>query len=169
MEAEIAASTAKLAVLQASERRSSSQAHSNGMNSYLEKEKNKRLEQSVNMLNPMAKTYHPVAWKSTQNKKLIIKMVTTTQQNPIKVCVTQGNKNEQWVQAASTHQCSQNEQQQVNMSGTLLHSQHQSSTAQPIYHHHISHSPPGTHTIMQTQNEITAALVQQQHMMSLPP
>lgn len=96
-------------------------------------------------------------------------MVTTTQQNPIKVCVTQGNKNEQWVQAASTHQCSQNEQQQVNMSGTLLHSQHQSSTAQPIYHHHISHSPPGTHTIMQTQNEITAALVQQQHMMSLPP
>lgn len=55
------------------------------------------------------------------------------------------------------------------MSGTLLHSQHQSSTAQPIYHHHISHSPPGTHTIMQTQNEITAALVQQQHMMSLPP
>ena len=66
LEAEIAASTAKLAVFQASERRSSFKAPSNGMNSYLEREKRKMLEKSVNTLNPVAKEYHPEAWKSTQ-------------------------------------------------------------------------------------------------------
>lgn len=51
LEAEIATSTAKLAVLQASGQRSVSQATSDGMNSYLEKEKRKR--EVVSGSNPM--------------------------------------------------------------------------------------------------------------------
>lgn len=106
LEAEIAASTAKLAVLQASERRGSSQAHSNGMNSYLEKEKKKKLEKSVNVLNPMAKTYHPVAWKSTQQNE---SSKWSLPPNKTLLKDVRPKETEQWVQAASTHQCSQNE------------------------------------------------------------
>ena len=53
LEAELAASTAKLAVLRAFDLESSSQAPSNGMNSYLEREKRKMA--SANVLNPSAK------------------------------------------------------------------------------------------------------------------
>ena len=93
LEAEIAASTAKLAVLQASERRGSSQAHSNGMNSYLEKEKKKKLEKAGKIcqrVKPYGKDV-PSCCMEINTTKGIVRMVTTTQQNPIKGCATQGN------------------------------------------------------------------------------
>lgn len=85
LEAEIAASTAKLAVLQASERRGSSQAHSNGMNSYLEK-----AGKICQRIKPYGKDV-PSCCMEINTTKGIVRMVTTTQQNPIKGCATQGN------------------------------------------------------------------------------
>lgn len=77
---------------------------------------------------------------------------------------------EQWVKAASRHQCSPNEQQQEsNTLETSQHFQQQSTTVQPTYHHQSSLNLPGDiFTIMHRQNEI-AALVQQQQLRSLPP
>lgn len=58
LEAMLAASTAKLAVLQASDVQSFSKASSNAMNSYLNKEK--RTTATLNRLNAMAEPYKPV-------------------------------------------------------------------------------------------------------------
>lgn len=134
------------------------------MNSYLEKEKKKRLQKSANVLNPMAKDCHPEAWKSTQQNESTKWLLppNKTSLKEVRPKVT-----EQWVQSASTHQCSQKEQQQVNVSGTSLH--FQSTTAQPTYYQHTNQGLPDIVTIMQRQNEITTALVQQQYRMSLPP
>ena len=91
------------------------------------------------MLNPMAKEYHPEAWKSTQkeSKKLSIPPNKTLLKD------VRPKQTEQWVQAASEHQLSQNEQQQVNTSGTSLHFQHQStSTVQPTHDPYVSQGPP---------------------------
>ncbi len=75
LETELAASTAKLAVLQASDGQCLSHAPTDGMNSYFEKEKRKLA--SVNTLNPMAKEYEPAACKATQQKD-----VSLTQNKP---------------------------------------------------------------------------------------
>lgn len=70
LETELAAFTAKLAVLKASDQKGSSQAPSNGVNSYVEKEKQKR--ESVSVLNPMAKEFKPDSCKSAWHDKEVI-------------------------------------------------------------------------------------------------
>ncbi|MEQ2312869.1 hypothetical protein AMECASPLE_035854 [Ameca splendens] len=68
LETELAVSTAKLAVLQASDEQCHSLAFTDGMNSYFEKEKRKRT--SLTTLNAMAKEYKPAACKITQQKNV---------------------------------------------------------------------------------------------------
>lgn len=163
LEAEIAASTAKLAVLQASDKESSSQGPTNGMNSYLEREK--REPEYIKMLNPMAKEYHPEALKRVQQ----------TDSAKWSLPFIQGSKDvrpketEKINKATSRHQFSHNKLHQENLGEASQQGQHP-TTAQPTNHQQVSPNQPGDIlTIMHRQNEITAALVQQQHLMTLPP
>ena len=82
------------------------------------------------------------------------------------------------LKATSKRQHRPNEhQQENNLLGTSQHFQYQPTTAQlkeeerqVAYQHTVSQHPPmDILTIMHRQNEITAALVQQQHSLSLPP
>ncbi|XP_037620552.1 uncharacterized protein LOC119485230 [Sebastes umbrosus] len=154
LEAELAASTAKLAVLRAYDVGSSSQVPSNGMNSYLERDKRKM--ESANVLNPSAKEYKPGSWKSSQQNDM-----------------TKGSllSNRPLDMRPNEHQ------QENNLLGTSQHLQYQPTTAQlkpeerqPTYQHLVGQHPTvDILTIMHRQNEITAALVQQQRSLSLPP
>lgn len=77
----------------------------------------------------------------------------------------------------ASKQQQQNQQQGNDMLGMPQHFHYQYTTAhvkdeetQSNYHQQISETPPGDLlTIMLRQNEITAALVQQQRSLSLPP
>ncbi len=118
LEAEMAASTAKLAVFQALGCRGSSQGSSNVMNSYLKRETRKR--DTVTVLTPMAEEYKPEAWKTTQHNdskwSLLPNRTLPKDEQP--------KETEQWVKAASRYQCSPNEQQQENtILGTSQHFQ----------------------------------------------
>ena len=147
LEAELAASAAKLAILQASDCKSSSQGPSNGMNSYVEKEKRK-MERGTSTT-PYKQLSMDVRPKETMQQ---FEIVSKLQRSPIV------------------------QQQENNVSGTLHHLQYQPTTTQvkeertSTHHQQLSQIPPGDLlTIMHRQNEITAALVQQQRSFSLPP
>lgn len=170
LEMDLAASTAKLAILKASDLKSSSQAPSNGMNSYHEKEK-RRME-SAHDLNPMATEYKPESWKSTQHDWT---KWTLPHNKPLSKDV-RTKETEKWCTTASRHQYRAEEQQQAtNGLGTAQPFQSQSPTAhedeerQATYHQISSNPSADILAIMGRQNEITAALVQQQRSLSLPP
>lgn len=162
VETEIAASNAKLAVLQASDGRSSS-GSTNGMNSYLKRERTKK--ETVNALNPLAKEYEPE--KMTARQHLTRLSLPPSQALLMNV---QPKETKHQVEAASLHQRSFNEQQQESkILQSSQHIQHHSRDAHPSYHHQIQSQPGDMLSIMHRQNEITTALVQQQRLVSLPP
>ena len=111
METDLAASSAKLAVLQASDVKSCSRAPTDGMNSYLEKEKRK--QQPVSILNPSAKEFNAEPWKSTQPINVTNQSLLPNDPPPLDV---RRKETERWCMAASTQWYKSNEQQQTNMS-----------------------------------------------------
>lgn len=96
VESEMAASNAKLAVLQASDGRSSS-GSTNGMNSYLKREQTKK--ETVNALNPLAKEYEPGKMTARQD-------LTRLSLPPSQALLmnAQPKDTKQWVEAAALHQ-----------------------------------------------------------------
>lgn len=67
LEPEIAASTAKIAILEASDSKSVSQAPSHGIHSYLERKSQK--DSTFKNLNTMAKEYEPLAGSTLRHRK----------------------------------------------------------------------------------------------------
>lgn len=170
LETELAASAARLAVLHASNLKCTSQATSNGMNSYVEKEQRKG---DVSVLNPKAKEFKPETCKSTQQNDLT--KVLLLHDNTMEV---QSKETVHCLRNASIPQHIPNEQQQENnLQGMPQSLQDQLGAAhikdeevKSAYPKQISQNPSGDlFAIMQRQNEITAALVQQQRSLSLPP
>lgn len=159
LETELAASTAKLAVLQASDGRSS-RVSSNGMNSYFEREKRKL--KPLNTLNPAAKEYEPVAskpqqkdWSLPQYKQPAMDVNSKPTQIHDSSTVKQDadaydqkhGKTSQGLQAGTT--TALENRQHANLQGDEI-------TSGDVI------------AIMHKQNEITATLVHQQRLLSLP-
>lgn len=200
LETELAASTAKLAVLQASELKGSSQASADGMN-YLAKEKRK---QSI-VLNPTAKEFNP-GCSTTRERTRLIEAVDGPSLPEVRRKTT-----EQWCKAVSS-QWNPKEHRQTGLAKSLLfrepllqevgggETEQEHDMASRQWHNfneqqqitnalrplqQISHKPtvalvekeqrPLHHqqsdllTVMHRQTEITATLVQQQNILSLPP
>lgn len=136
MNAEIAASIAKLAVYKAaSECSSKSRTPSDGLNSYLQR------REAQKGLNPSAKSFQPCTVKAVSQGGLA---------GPEKDVSTRG---------ALQHEDSQ---QPISLSTNNL----QLASMEPYAH--SGQVQGDLCTIMHRQNEITAALVQQQRLMSLP-
>ncbi|KAK0152604.1 hypothetical protein N1851_005873 [Merluccius polli] len=172
VEAELAASAAKLAVLQASSGKGS-RAASNGMNSYLERERRK--PESSFVLNPMANEYRSESWKSTQQPHDSTKWMLPSDKPPS--VIVQQKESEQRFQTVSNLEYISKELEPGNtIKGTSqylprhtakMHSKEEEahSTNQQLRSQSL---PPDLLTIMHRQNEITAALVQQQRSLTLP-
>ena len=152
LETELAASDAVLAVVEAMDGQRRSQAPTDGMNSYFEKEKRKLAQQT---LNPMAKEYKPTDGKpqqqmdcSIQQNKHAMDMQTNHNKphNPKSVETSQGLQHDE-----TTAWITQTRRQHMN------HGQSAQTSLDDIV------------GIMCKQNEITASLVNQQRLISLPP
>ena len=221
LEAEIAATNAKLAVLQSSEVSSTGSRSKGAMSSHLEKEKGK--SEPVIVLNPLANEYQLGMWKSTQQQQCSI--------NPNKPLDVRPKERGSSFKMASEHHCNMHDHQEImgnshQLKGQMTTFQLNKEISQPGITHQftqpgiahqftqpgiahqftqpqithqftqpqithqltqpqITHQftePQSTHqftqpqsgsegilTIMHRQNEITAALVQQQITRSLPP
>ncbi len=157
LETELAASTAKLAVLQASDGRSSHAG--DGMNSYLERERRKL--KPLCTLNPTAKEYEPVGWKQQQKDWSLPQYKqsakdTKPKQTQMQISsATKQDADAYYQQHGKTSQCVQ--------AGTTSweNKQHVHLQSDGITSGNVV-------AIMHKQNEITAALVHQQHLLSLP-
>lgn len=158
LEAELAASTAKLAVLEAFERKSVSQGSASVMNSHLEKEGTKR--KSGNGLNPMATEYNPGTVKTVQQSVCSLP--------PGKVIDVRPKTSESRINTVTSQQYASNQQQQTTVAqGTSPHTTFQLKNKNDAV---VGQSvPDGILNIMHKQNEISNALLQQQRSMSLPP
>ncbi|XP_030596228.1 uncharacterized protein LOC115787620 [Archocentrus centrarchus] len=151
LETELAASTAKLAVFQASDEQCFSLASTHGMSFYFEREKKKLA--SSNTLDPMAKDM-PLTQTKLQpvdvRPKQPVRKISVTKQHSD----TQDQRHWEMAQgsqpAATTAWINQSNRQQKN----------QQRTDQAL--------PEDIAIIMHKQNEITAALVHQQRLLSLP-
>lgn len=142
-----------LAVLQAMDGQRLSQAPTDGMSSYFEKGKRKLAQQT---LNPLAKEYAPAAcntqkqgdWSMQQNQKHSMDMQTRHNKthNPNSVETSQGLQHDH-----TTAWMTENRRQHMN------HGQNDQTPLGDIV------------SIMCKQNEITASLVNQQRLLSLPP
>lgn len=150
LETQLAASDAMLAVLQDMDGQRLSQAQTDSMNSYFEKEKRKLAPQT---LNPLAKEYEPVACKtqkqvgwSMQQSPKHSKNRQSNHKKLSSVETLQGLLDDQ-----TTAWVTENRKQHWN------HGQNDQTPLGDIV------------SIMCKQNEITASLVNQQRLLSLPP
>lgn len=150
MDAKIAASTAKLAVFQAaSEYSRGSQAPSDGMNSYLQKtEEQKRLT-------PTANSFKPSAWSAIPQSNFVA---------PHKDSRTMDGHLED--KRFQKHGTAQYGDMQQPIFSTAINSAQPALVEQQ--HLYAISAQGDLRTIMHRQNEITAALCQQQRLMSLP-
>lgn len=157
LEVELAASTAKLAVLEAFERKGSSHGSVSVMNSHSERERKER--KSGNGLNPLAKEYKPGAGETTQQ--------SVSSLPPDQIVDVRPETSESQINTASSQQHGLN----IQWPATVVHGTSQHTTFQLSDMQSASGQNPsdGVLTIMQRQNEITTALLQQQRSMSLPP
>lgn len=170
MEAEIAATNAKLSVLYASDGHGSAQTPSNAMNSYLDRERRKM--EPVKALDPSAKEFQP--WKSMDKHDLMQSQSKQMMVRP-KECI-------QWSKPVVNVQHSHNYKEQVKIKMKTPQQSHGQSARVWLNEETQPTNPPqndsaqnnpnqieSIQSIMQRQNEITAALVQQQRSSSLPP
>lgn len=172
LEAELAATTAKLNVLEAG----GSRVSSNGMNSYCEKEE--RRIKSSSTLDPMAKPYRPVAhisqpqdWSLT-NRQPVVDCRPKTQdwslphQPPAMDCRPKEAISFQLKSAKETR--IHKPLVTSHPLSTMTAWPDQSSSCQQTKHAPVCLPPDSIIAIMHKQNEITASLVHQQRMLSLP-
>ncbi len=165
LETELAAFNAKLAVLETCGMSHVSSKHSNGMNSYFEREKGN--VEHMTALNPMAKEFKSAWMPSRQNHLPELSLPPDKSQR-----MEVPKHKMQGLQVATSSHCS------PNVSVTAQHMQHQPTAVQPSdgfsqpinVQQEISQNTPGDIlNLMHRQNEITAALVHQHHSLTLPP
>ncbi|KAK0139489.1 hypothetical protein N1851_023681 [Merluccius polli] len=154
LETKLAASTAKLAVLQASDIQSVSKSSTNAMNSYLDK----KTKTTLTKLNPMAKAYRPVNQNKQPSKDWSLPTF-----NPAPAAM---------LAREASQQCTSgwmDPNVQDVYSTTPLN-----ASTQPLGHTLLNAQPleerqfASICAIMEKQNEITSALVYQQRLMLLP-
>ena len=154
LETKLAASTAKLAVLQASDIQSVSKSSTNAMNSYLDK----KTKRTLTKLNPMANPYTSV----NQNKQLSKDWSLPTC-NPAPAAMLAREAGQQ-----CTSEWMDPSVQDVYSTTPL------NASKQPLGHTLLNAQPLEERqfgsicAIMEKQNEITSALVYQQRLMLLP-
>ena len=158
LDAELAATEAKLAVLQASDRRSHSVAHSDGMNSYLRKEKGK-----VVNLNPNAMEYKPGLPQQTQH----VSTKGPLPSNNILSTEACRKQTEQWCNDVLKQHTMPQLQHGISQGAHRQHVRAEQPPPTSNASHNTTHSPDLLE-IMQRQNDITAALVHEQRISSLP-
>ncbi|XP_027132597.1 uncharacterized protein LOC113745279, partial [Larimichthys crocea] len=169
LEVEIAATNAKLAVLQSSGVRSAGSGSKSAMGSYLENKKGKN--GSVIVLNPLANEYQPGLLKSMQQQCSI---------NPNKPLDVRSKERGSSFKTASEHHYNMHDHQESmgnshQLKGQMTTFQLNKEISQPQITHQFTQprmnqiASEDILTVMQRQNEITAALVQQQFTRSLPP
>ncbi len=162
LEAEIAATTAKLEIHQASDSKSVSKASSDGMNSYLERKTQQHT--TSKSLNPMAKEYEPLSGSSLRHKN------STAMQNVPFSSGARPKETSKQLKAKPTQEAHVHTgyQQIAQHVLSVPHVQPSLDFTQPMQLQPEEEACGGIYNIMQRQNEITAALVQQQLSMSLP-
>ena len=168
LDAEIAASTAKLAVLQTASECSRKSQASNGMNSYLQRSKEQKT--TSNGLNPAAKSYEPWTWSAMPQTNFPVCHKDSSAQNTHTVekgqqhlLESRQDTHRKTTEPYGTTQYGATQHQTLYFP---VNNEQPASVEQP--HLHSAQMQGDLCTIMHKQNEITAALVQQQRLLSLP-
>ncbi len=170
LDAEIAASKAKLAVLQcASGCSSGSKASSDGMNSYLQRKKGQKTTSKG--LNPAANPYEPLTKSAMPQTNLAVGHKDSSAWNTHTVekrqqDIPESGQETQWRKTMETYGITQYGDTQQQTLYLPQNNDHPASVQQP--QPHPAQIPGELRTIIHKQNEITAALVHQQCLLSLP-
>lgn len=133
------------------------------MNSYFERENRKLVP--LKTLNPVAKEYDTVAWKTTQQNDWSLP------QSKQPAMDVRPKQTERQISIALTQYADTQDQQHQETSQTLqpgaATAWENQTNSQHVKHLQSHQIPSGDVTIMYKQTEITAALVHQQRLLSL--